>query len=234
MRFRACSALFSTVALLLGASAAGGGGSPSKEALQELNDFIGVWKGNGISDADKRLIWKEAVDWSWRFRKGKDPSLVFRIDKGKYFNSGELRYLSDKKEYELTLENVEGKSRVFRGILKKGKLILERQDAASQEKQKVEMNLAGDKARLVYTYWVRPADRTLFSREFQVGFTRQGESFGAAAKKAECIVTGGLGTMPVTYKGVTYYVCCSGCRDAFHETPEKFIQEYNAKKKGGK
>ena len=82
--------------------------------------------------------------------------------------------------------------------------------------------------------WVRPEDRTLYGREFQVGYTRQGETFGAAAKKAECIVTGGLGTMPVVYKGVTYYVCCSGCRDAFNETPEKFVKEYNARKKGGK
>ena len=78
-----------------------------------------------------------------------------------------------------------------------------------------------------------PENRTLYGRDFQVGCTRLGETFGTAAKKVECIVTGGLGTMPVMYKGVTYYVCCSGCRDAFNETPEKFINEYNAKKKGG-
>jgi len=29
---------------------------------------------------------------------------------------------------------------------------------------------------------------------------------------------------------VTYYVCCSGCRDAFNENPEKYIKEFNAKK----
>ena len=26
------------------------------------------------------------------------------------------------------------------------------------------------------------------------------------------------------YKGKTYYVCCSGCRDAFNENPEKFLK----------
>ena len=36
--------------------------------------------------------------------------------------------------------------------------------------------------------------------------------------------------MAVTYKGETFYVCCSGCRDAFNENPEKFIKEYEAKK----
>ena len=37
--------------------------------------------------------------------------------------------------------------------------------------------------------------------------------------------------MAVSYKGQTYYVCCSGCRDAFHEDPERYIKEYNARKK---
>jgi hypothetical protein len=210
---------------------AGDTGSPSKEALQELNDYIGGWKGNGTSEKDRRLIWKESVDWSWRFQKGKEPSLVFNVEKGKYIKKGELRYLPAKKVYELALEDVDGKHRVFEGVVKKKKLVLERQDTDKKEKQKLEMNLAGDGARLIYTYFVMPEDRTLYGREFQVGYTRLGESFGTAAKKAECIVTGGLGTMPVMYKGVTYYVCCSGCRDAFNETPEKFIKEFNAKKK---
>jgi YHS domain-containing protein len=32
--------------------------------------------------------------------------------------------------------------------------------------------------------------------------------------------------MQVTHKGKTYYVCCSGCRDAFRDEPEKYIREY--------
>jgi len=211
---------------------AGESGSPSNQALQELNDYIGGWKGSGTSEKDKRLIWKESVNWSWRFQKGKEPSLVFSIDKGKYLKKGELRFLPEKKVYELSLEDLDGKSRVFEGLLKKKKLIVERLDADKKEKQKLEMNLAGDGARLIYTYWVMPENRTLYGRDFQVGSTRLGETFGASAKKVECVVTGGLGTMPVMYKGITYYVCCSGCRDAFLETPEKFIKEFNAKKKG--
>ena len=37
--------------------------------------------------------------------------------------------------------------------------------------------------------------------------------------------------MPISYKGETFYVCCSGCRDAFNENPEKYIKEFKAKKK---
>jgi YHS domain-containing protein len=36
--------------------------------------------------------------------------------------------------------------------------------------------------------------------------------------------------MAVTYQGKTYYVCCSGCRSEFNESPQKYIDEYNAKK----
>ena len=49
-------------------------------------------------------------------------------------------------------------------------------------------------------------------------------------KGIECIVSGGKGTIPVSYNGKTYYVCCSGCRDAFKDDPEKFIKEAEKKK----
>ena len=60
---------------------------------------------------------------------------------------------------------------------------------------------------------------------------RVGRKFAAGDGKPECIVSGGLGTSTVTYKGKQYYVCCSGCRDAFNENPEKFIKELEAKQK---
>ena len=74
-------------------------------------------------------------------------------------------------------------------------------------------------------------NRTIFSRQFQIAYTKEGESFGAAAKKNECVVTGGLGTIEVTHNGKTYYVCCTGCRDYFNENPEKVLAEHAARKK---
>jgi YHS domain-containing protein len=32
--------------------------------------------------------------------------------------------------------------------------------------------------------------------------------------------------MSTTYKGKMYYFCCTGCRDAFKETPDKYIKEF--------
>ncbi len=202
----------------------------AKEALQELNDYIGAWKGNGALEKSATDTWKETVTWTWRFKKD-DVWLVLTIKGGKYFKGGELRYLVDKERYQFTAFTQEGKKRVYEGSLKKNRLILERKDPATKETQQLKMNLAGGGIRFIYTFAHKPANRTLFTSDYMVAFTKEGESFGAKEKKIECIVSGGLGKIPVSYKGVTYYVCCSGCKDAFDENPEKFIKEYEAKKK---
>ena len=58
-----------------------------------------------------------------------------------------------------------------------------------------------------------------------------GWAFAVGETGPECIVSGGKGTMAVTYQGKTYYVCCSGCRSEFNENPAKYVAEYETKKK---
>ena len=144
---------------------------------------------------------------------------------------GELKFLADKKVYQLTLTDKNDKEQVFTGVIKKKYLTLEHLDAKTKETQQLKMNLATGGDRLVINYAVKPENRTDFNKEWQIGMTREGVSLASGKKLPECIVTGGLGTMTVSYKGVTYYVCCSGCRDAFNENPEKIIKEAEAKKK---
>src|SRR5438105_3138810 len=88
----------------------------SKEALKALQDYIGAWKGNGgpLRPRPGAPIWNETLDWSWRF-KGNDAWLALKIEKGKHFKSGELRYRPDKKVYQLTVMDARGKKRVFEG-----------------------------------------------------------------------------------------------------------------------
>jgi hypothetical protein len=204
--------------------------SKVKKALQELNDYIGAWKGNGSIARNQRETWKESVDWSWRFKKN-DAWLKFTVKGGRYLKGGELRYLPRKEHYQLTALTKDDKKVVYEGKLKKGRLILERLDPKTRETQQLKMNMAGGGIRFVYTFSHKPANRTLYTFDYQVAFTKKGESFGAKEKKIECVVSGGLGTIPVTYKGVTYYVCCSGCKEAFQEEPEKYIKEYEQKKR---
>src|SRR5262245_29936831 len=58
--------------------------SNAKEALQELQLYIGGWKGNGSSERDKSSLWKESAEWSWRF-KGKDIFLSVDMGASKLF-----------------------------------------------------------------------------------------------------------------------------------------------------
>ena len=69
-----------------------------------------------------------------------------------------------------------------------------------------------------------------YTRLAEVGYTRKGSGFGRGASFPECVVTGGYGNMEVTYKGKTYKVCCSGCRDLFNEDPETILAEYRERK----
>jgi hypothetical protein len=204
-----------------------------KKALQALNDLIGGWRGtgepNGTREEKQRDFWQENILWEWRF-KGKDVYLRAAFEKGKYFTVAELRYLPDRERYQLTATTPDKEKLVFEGALDKKRLVLERTDDKTKEKQRLIVALFHFN-RHVYSYEVKPEDRTAFRMVYRVGATKEGVEFAGDDDKPECVVSGGLGTMPVTYKDKTYYVCCSGCRDAFNDEPEKYIKEFEARKK---
>jgi hypothetical protein len=203
-----------------------------KEALKELNDFIGEWDGNGGPDKPRSAAkdsWVETISWGWRF-KGDDVWLTMDVKKGKHLKSGELRYLPEKKHYQFTAIDVKDARLVYDGEFKDGVLALEHTDPKTMETQRLVMNLAGDGARFIYRAEHKTEGGTLFVKDYKVGCTKKGESLGAVAKKNECVVSGGLGTIPVSYNGETFYVCCSGCKDAFGENPAKYVAEFKAKK----
>jgi hypothetical protein len=205
----------------------------AKEALKELNDYIGEWKGSGAPEKAKptaKESWTETVNWSWRF-KGDDAWITLEIKDGKFLKNGELRYLAEKKRYQLKAVDKTDNKLVFEGELKDGYLTLDREDDKTKETQRLTMNLAAEGVRFIYRHSHKPEGKTLFVKDYQVACTKEGESLGATAKKNECVVSGGLGTIAVNFKGETFYVCCTGCRDAFNENPEKFITEFKSKKK---
>src|SRR6266550_1855425 len=77
--------------------------SKTKGALQELNDYIGVYKALGGPDKPRpepKETWQEKLSWSWRF-KGDDCWLRLEIDQGKHFKAGDLRFRPGKDVYEL-------------------------------------------------------------------------------------------------------------------------------------
>lgn len=210
----------------------------AKEALKGFQELIGGWRATGEpatgSTAEKNKgFWKETISWSWKF-KGNDAWLTFTIDKGKYFTGGELRYVPEGEKFTLVLTTPDKKTQAFEGKLSTNgrKLVAERTDDNREEDARLTISLVGD-IRFQYSLETRPKERKLFTKVFQVGATREGESLAGAAKSnaPECVVSGGLGTMKVMHKGETYYVCCSGCLEAFKDDPEKYIKEFKEKKK---
>jgi len=204
------------------------------ENLHPFNSLIGSWRGTGQPEGTlkekQRGFWTETLTWEWQF-KGEDAWLKLRIDKGKYFTGGELRYLPEKDDFQLSLQTTTKEKLTYTGNLKDNLLTVDRTDEAKKECQRIVINMLRDN-RFLYDFETKRPGNADFTRQYQVGAAKEGVPFvGAGDAKPTCIVSGGLGTIKVTYKGQTYYVCCSGCREEFKEDPEKYIREDAAKRK---
>ncbi|MBX9582496.1 MAG: hypothetical protein K2X87_19500 [Gemmataceae bacterium] len=209
----------------------------ARDALRPFNLLVGSWKGTGTPEGtrDERAagLWTETDTWGWQF-KGQDVCLTATFDKGKHYSRGELRYSAEKRAYQLDLTAADETTATFTGALKDKVLTLDRADPPAGEDQRLVVTLLHHNRHLV-RFEARPAGSKLgFVRKWQVGATKEGVPFADVPKGPECVVSGGLGTMKVTHNGQDYYVCCSGCRDAFKEDPEKFIKEAAAKAKDKK
>jgi hypothetical protein len=206
----------------------------AKEALQPFNDLIGSWRGTGTPAGSRaeqqKNFWVETMAWQWQFR-GKDAWLKVDFDKSKHFTTGELRYVPEQGVYGLKVKDLGGDTASFTGRLEKRVLSLEREDKG--ETQRIVITLLHPN-RFLYRYETRPAGKTLFAAKYQVGATKEGVPFADGDGRPECVVSGGVGTSAVMYQGKTYYVCCSGCRTEFQENPEKYVKEFEAKKRGAK
>jgi YHS domain-containing protein len=226
---------FCAFALLLGA--AGGFSTAAdptpaetvkiKKAVKELQDFMGNWNLEGTQKTGaKTEAWKEKIEWSWNLKdQMRSIKVTFAEGKGKYFSKGEMTYALDKKKYVLTLVDKDKKEQVYEGdLLKSGGLKLERKDEKTGDVNRLTLNTLSDGVRFSLKMEKQEGGKGLFSSAFQMVGNKDGESLAGGTKKPECIVTGGAASIAVSYQGKTYFVCCSGCRDAFNENPEKFVK----------
>jgi YHS domain-containing protein len=198
-----------------------------KRALQEVQDFMGGWTLEGTQKVGaKTEAWKEKVEFSWNLKKKQTAiNVSFGEGKGKYFSKGELSYALDKKKYVLTLVDKDKKEQVFTGdLLKSGGLKLERKDEKTGDAWRITANTLADGIRLSFKVEKQDGGKGLFSNTFTMLGNKEGESLAGGSKKPECIVTGGAASIAVSFEGKQYFVCCSGCRDAFNENPEKFVK----------
>lgn len=224
---------FATLATGILALASGAAETPAQKAKrvlqEEAGEFIGMWKGEG-KDGDKNF-WKEEADWGWKFKEG-DAWIAFKVDGNKALADGTLRYDSKAKQFTLTTKNAEGKELVYTGKFNsRRELLLEATEPTSKDYHKLKLYTVANGARMILKDEVKEGGKGLPSVAFESALTKEGESFAGGKKKNECIVTGGLGTIAVSFGGKTYFVCCSGCRDEFNADPKKYVAEFEAKKK---
>lgn len=205
----------------------------ARDALKPFNVLIGKWNAAGVPEGTPEQRdkghWSEVLDWGWKF-KGDDAWLTVAFEKGKHFKTGELRALPKENAFQLNVEALDGRKLVYTGEFKERYLTLERTDDKTKETEKLVFALLHSN-RITYHAEVKPDGKTFFTKLYRVGATKDGEPLVSTGfNEKECVVSGGTGSSAVTFKGKTYYVCCSGCRDAFNDEPEKFVAEFEKKR----
>ena len=204
--------------------------SAGREKLKPLNSLIGDWRGVGqLKRGSRRGAWTEKATCVWDFA-AESPAVVISSDGGMQYQQLRLRW--DDANAKLLLEQkTEAGVRKYYGDMPTAKLeklvLLTDQDADDVTLRCTIQQLTDIRATILLEK--RTSAEGTFRRIAEVGYTRSGARLAiAGGNQRKCIVTGGLGTIPVTHNGKTYYVCCQGCVQAFQDSPDDIVAEYLA------
>lgn len=198
----------------------------AKDALAEFNNLVGGWRGVAMPRANSTEgAWIEKAEWLWEFQKG-TPGIRYSITNGKLLKSVRVTWDSASKLYLATAEFTDKSTRLYSGKKEKNRVIFESKADSSGDVYRMTITRLNEKRTLVL-HERRRGDAGLYLRVAEVGYTRAGTSLAIeGAGEPICVVTGGKGTTKVMYKGETYYVCCSGCKQAFDDDPAGIVAEY--------
>ena len=207
--------------------------------LQPLQVLLGQWRGTTRREFESF----KAVDnheWVWDLRTdANQPALTLSSDKSPYLRKGRLTWDTQQQKFLLTGTDGEGKERRFVGDFTEPPHEITGSDDKLHRVYRLELNedgsQGGEEWQVAFVqqennrYLLevgRRRGKATFARYDTVSTQREGTSFALSdtdyAEKT-CIISEGLGTTELTYKGRSYWVCCSGCKSAFEEDPEKWI-----------
>jgi hypothetical protein len=246
------------------ATAAGGGTSggasvaadpaASRQALlnemMPLQIMLGTWRGTTqtkIGDFNGL----DAPAWVWDFQTDRNhPAMVMNSEESAYFRAARLTWLAESKQFQMTTTDQDGRQRSFQGTFSQVPETVQGDDNKPQQTYKlalIEVNAADPKDQWQIVFNQQRNDRYLmelskkrggnFARFETVATQREGTSFALSDDDygdRKCVISGGLGTMQVSYQGKSYWVCCTGCKAAFEDDPATWIAEFEAKQKAGK
>ncbi|MEZ6132385.1 MAG: hypothetical protein R3C59_27290 [Planctomycetaceae bacterium] len=207
-----------------------GAAAIARRMLKPLNSLVGDWRGVGQLKRGSRVgAWVEQVSCAWDFQDAQ-PAVVLNGTDGQQFDS--LRLSWDAKEQRVVMEQkTTGGLFVYTGEMPDEwpeKLVLQTMVDATGTTRRCTLQQRQD-IRVTILFEQQTSPTGSFRRIAEIGYTRAGERLAVAgASQRKCIVTGGLGTIPVSHNGKTYYVCCQGCVQAFRDAPDAIIAEYQA------
>ena len=194
-----------------------------QEALKVHGDLVGSWRGTGQPKRGQSTgAWKENASWAWKL-SGDSAALQIEVESGKYLKSALLRPGKGEGEYTLEATLADGSKRTFAGKIADDRPLVLTATGKGDGLRRVSLSIPNEN-RFLLLLESEPAART-FVRLGEVGFTRNGVAFAAGESGPVCIVTEGRGTTQVSYKGKSYYVCCSGCKEIFNQDPETILAE---------
>ncbi|GIX03823.1 MAG: hypothetical protein KatS3mg113_0829 [Planctomycetaceae bacterium] len=210
--------------------------------LRPFQIWLGRWQ--GVS----RQAHVEQVEWVWDFRTNPaQPSLVVRIPEGHYMREGRLAYDPEHQLYRLEWTAPEGSQRVLLGTLTKPirdepgddqqlhrtfRLEFTEPDSKRNEQWRIVFDQQDNHRYIVEIE--RRRGQGAFQRVDTIHMQREGTSFAISSTdygERTCIISQGLGTMTVSYQGKTYWVCCTGCKAAFEEDPQRWLALWKQKQK---
>lgn len=218
------------------------------EAMDELNVLIGDWRATPQRADPGDML--EEPNWVWDFETDPDhPALLMSTNDSPYFHSIRLSYDVEAREFTMTVECSDDQVRELRGVFEEAptefqgddrrihityKLTLNEVEPADERDQwQIALNQQDNNRYLVELSRFRSSNER-YDRFDTINNQRQGTSFAQADDdygERECIISGGLGTMQVSYEGKSYWVCCTGCQAAFNDDPEKWIARYEEKQR---
>lgn len=208
--------------------------------LQPLQILLGQWRGTTRREFENF----KAVDnheWVWDLRTSpSQPALVIRSDKSPYLRAGRLTWDTQQNCFVLSATDGEGKERRLKGDFSEAPHEITGSDDKQHRVFRLELNeeragQEGEQWQLAFAhqennrYLLELGKRrgmATVSRYDTVSTQREGTSFALSDTgyaERTCIISEGLGTTELTWKGRSYWVCCSGCKAAFEEDPERWI-----------
>jgi hypothetical protein len=207
-----------------------------KKSLAKMQSLVGEWRGVGQPQrGSTKDSWIAEAQWAWSFNQD-DAALVGTLPKGRFFKSLKLVPAKEEGAYELTaaLAEAEGEVRFAGKIDDTDRLVLSATEPREGLPARISMRFVAEGARLLVLLEKKGAASDQLVRLAEIGYTRKGSGFGKNVSQRECVVTGGFGSIEVSFEGKTYYVCCTGCRDYFNDNPKEVLDEYFARKEAEK